>query len=263
MKSFSFCYSKLREKSGFTLIEVLLALGALSVALPMGMGLINDTLVNMQQRQAAGHFTQVRDAVQQYMKDNYSTLLVSGNVPTAKRTLNLTTLRGTYLPASFSTTNVWRQGYQIGFYKTTRGSGSKTYDVLNAAITTTGGKTVNTDFANKIIPAAAMRAKAGFVVGSNNVSGKTVGSIVASDGSYSMAFTDAGIKDAGLTAPGQGHLADIVSMEDLSVSTDYLYRDVVPGHPELNSMKSIIVKAPTEADSVQQASNNTEAIMRR
>lgn len=222
--------NKLKESLGFTLIEVLMAMGALAIALPMGMGLVNDALNNMQIRSAASHFNVVEDAVKMYMKDKYSDIMdASGDIKIDSVAFD--DLKQ-YVASGIKDVNNWGQGYKIKFYKTQRGLEGKEYNVLNAAIVTTGGKGSDKDFANKLIPSAAMRAKVGFVVPDDYVGTKR-GDIQAADGTFAVNFADIGID-----SPGQGHLGTVVSMEDLSINTQYVYRDYVPGHPELNSMNT-------------------------
>ena len=223
-------YKRIKSELGFTLIEVLMAMSALAVALPMGMGLVNDALNNMAIRQAATHFNVVEDAVKSYMKDKYTDIMDSaGNIKL--ETVSFDELKK-YMPNSIRDVNNWGQSYVVRFYKTSRGISGKEYNVLNAAVVTTGGKSGSVEFANKLIPAAAMRGKIGYVV-PNDYVGEKKGDIQAADGTYAVNFSSIGIPSV-----GEGHLANIISMEDLSISTNYLYRDYVPGHPELNSMNT-------------------------
>ena len=222
----------LKNNLGFTLIEVLIGMMALAIAIPMGMGLINDALDMQQEKMAAGHFEQVKDAVKEYMKDNYVSLMdTSGKI--LKDSISFTDLNK-YVSSSMRPTNVWGQEYKIKFFHTTRGSDAEKYNVLNAAIVTSGGKggANYEEFSTKMVPAAAMRGKIGYVVPINYV-GEKRGDIQAADGTYAYKFSELGLEEI-----AQGHLADVISMDDLSVSTQYLYRDAIPGHPELNAMNT-------------------------
>lgn len=203
------------KQLGFLSIEAMIVLFAAMAGMTLGFQWLqadSDMKIN---RATAEHANTFTDATAQWMKDNYSTIQAAAS-PLAQYSA---TSLSSYLPASFSTTNPYGQSYSIRVYKAAANQ-------LQAMVVTTGGETINELNIRKI--AQLIGAKGGFVSSADTSTAQ------GAYGGWNMSFSNFG------ATPGAGKVATALFFQDGSLVSDYLYRNSVPGHPELNKMNTSV-----------------------
>ena len=232
-----------RNVRGFTLIEILAALG-LGAFVSVGIAaLINNSLEDARSQQTAAYQAQVTGAANKFLRDNYKKVhdaLDASGINLIPISLNALTAAGAgYLAPNFSATNPYNQKPCV----LVRGIPVKdpilgiTTTMLSALVVTEEGKPI-AERELSYIAASAGRG-AGFI--------KSVGGSVVASGSYGSWQLNAAQLGAytatrcSATAAGDGHLASALFYNGPNKqSTEYLYRNPVPGHPELNQMNTPI-----------------------
>jgi len=198
---------------GFISIEVLMTLIVIIGGMTLGLQWLQSDSDQKINQAAAEHAKQVLDATNRFIKDNYSTVTAAA-APLATYTPATVSA---YLPSNFNTTSPYGQTYSIRVYQP---SANK----LETMIVTTGGETIAETNLRKI--AQLMGAAGGYVSSTNTAVAQ------GAYGGWQMSFTNYG------TTPGAGKLAMALFFQDGSLVSDYLYRNAVPGHPELNQMNT-------------------------
>ncbi|MEZ1842002.1 shufflon system plasmid conjugative transfer pilus tip adhesin PilV, partial [Pseudomonas putida] len=206
-----------RKQAGMLGLDAIMALLVLSVLISLGSVWIIKQMDSQDFRIAADKQRAVADAVSKYLKDNFSTVLASA---TATNPVQITVpmLRNTnFLPAGFTDTN--------GFGQTIVGLARKpNANQLEAIVLTTGGQAIS-ELGIRTI-AENLGGPGGFISSSNtNV-------IQGVRGGWQVALSNYAIN------PGAGHTASALFLMDGQLANDYLYRNAVPGRPELNSMNT-------------------------
>jgi type II secretory pathway pseudopilin PulG len=207
------------NQRGASLVEVLFVLIISAIAFGAGAQQYAKYLDNITNKQAADHATLIAGAASKYLKDNYAAVVASAG-PTTPAVISVAMLKSTnYLSAGISDKNAFGQDYSIQVIEPLPNQ-------LQAMVVTTGGQAINELDGRRI--AQYMGAKGGFI--------STVDTTVAtgSFGGWQMALSPFSI------SPGAGHVATALFLEDGALVNDYLYRNAVPGHPELNRMNTAI-----------------------
>lgn len=207
------------NQRGASLVEALIVLIISAIAFGAGAQQYSKYLDNITNKQAADHATLIAGAASKYLKDNYAAVVASAG-PTTPAVISVAMLKSTnYLPAGISNKNAFGQDYSIQVIEPLPNQ-------LQAMVVTTGGQTISELDGRRI--AQYMGAKGGFI--------STVDTSVAtgSFGGWQMALSPFAI------SPGAGHVATALFLEDGAIVNDYLYRNAVPGHPELNRMNTAI-----------------------
>lgn len=216
----------LRKQLGFTAVELMVVLIVAVGALSLGGNAVNTYLDNMSNQTAADHAKQVRDAAQKYIKDNYAAIQAVATA-TTPATITVAMLQSTnYLSASFTATNNFGQSYSVLVLEPTAGQ-------LQSLIVTTGGETIPEMGIRRI--AQLVGAQGGYVSSTNTAvaTGSYGGWSTALPGNYGV-------------SPGAGHLAMALFFADSGTVSDYLYRNSVSGHPELNTMNTPLIMASVQ-----------------
>ena len=205
------------RQSGFTLIECLMVIVITSIASISAMSYYNSYLDNLNNQVSADQARIITDASARYIKDNYSTVLAIAGV-TAPASITVPMLISTgYLGSGFSSTNPYGQTYQVLARKPVANQ-------LETMVITTGGMAIPEMSIRRI--AQLIGAKGGYV-------SKTSPTILqGSLGGWQTALSNFSI------SPGAGHYAASLFFQNGQVVNDYLYRNAVPGHPELNTMNA-------------------------
>lgn len=207
------------NQRGASLVEALIFLIISAIAFGAGAQQYSKYLDNITNKQAADHATLIAGAASKYLKDNYAAVVASAG-PTTPAVISVAMLKSTnYLPAGISDKNAFGQDYNIQVIEPLPNQ-------LQAMVVTTGGQAISELDGRRI--AQYMGAKGGFI--------STVDATVAtgSFGGWQMALSPFAI------SPGAGHVATALFLEDGALVNDYLYRNAVPGHPELNRMNTAI-----------------------
>lgn len=225
-----------RRQQGMTVIETL---GALAIASLLVLGLsnmIDTSLDDAKGQQAALHQTQVVNAANKYIAANYADL-VANTAGGAVAAITMAQLKaGGFLTPSFSNANAFRQASCVLVRQATVGK-------LDALVSTYGGLPI----ADRDIPLVAM------------LSGQGGGYISAAapdtarGASWDMATTSyrnvacgaaGGPVLTGAAANDGGHLVSSLFYDGPGqLAKDFLYRNAVPGRPELNQMNEPITMA--------------------
>ncbi|WP_322399626.1 shufflon system plasmid conjugative transfer pilus tip adhesin PilV [Massilia luteola] len=219
----------MRRQRGMTLVEVLAAL-AIASALLVGLSrMIGDSIDELKEQQAALQQAQVVTAAGKYIAANYGDLVAGtgGGAVTAVTVAQLKTAG--FLSAGFAVTNPYQQSTCVLVRQPAAGK-------LDALVAGFGG----TAIPDRAIASVAMMAGQG----GGYVSAAQPGT--ARGASWELVTTAyQGVACAGTTvldgtaAHDGGHLVSSLFYDGPGqLSTDFLYRDTVPGRPQLNQMNT-------------------------
>lgn len=228
-----------RGAAGFTLLEVTLVLVVGMAIMGVAHQYTKQYADGVLNQAAAQHQKLVADATAQYIKDNYAA--VAGvATPSTPATLTVATLKATgYLPASFSELNGFNHAYDIRVLEPTPNK-------LDTLIVTTGGETVDDMNVRRV--ANLVGAKGGFVSSSNAAVAE------GAFGGWQTPVATFGV------SPGGGHLATALFFEDGTLASDYLYRNAVPGRPDLNRMNTAIDMGSHNLNNAGQVNASSAAV---
>lgn len=218
-----------RSQSGFTVLEMLIALLVASILVTVAYRTWHSGFVAFQQSQAADQLRQVNDASDAYVKRYFETLLPSATASSGPQITIDQLVNDGLLPDGFRNSNIWGQSYEIYVR-------SPHENTLNTITITRGGREheENDDFATLIVPGAALRlGGAGGFVPTGVLPGQTDGTLHGAAGGFILDLAAIGI-----ASPGPGHLGAYSAFDEYDLGTDYLYRSSVPGHPEYNQMQT-------------------------
>ncbi|MBS2052334.1 shufflon system plasmid conjugative transfer pilus tip adhesin PilV, partial [Pseudomonas aeruginosa] len=208
-----------KKQQGFAAIEMIVVLILVISALGIGAQAMFDHADNMAAQTTADHQKIISDAAAAYIKDNYAAVVAAAG-PTTPATITTTMLKNTgYLQGSVSDRNSFGQAYSVLAIEPTPNK-------LQTLVVTTGGETISETNIRRI--AKQVGARGGYV--SNVDTTKVEGSF----GGWAVPLASYGV------SPGAGHLATALFFDDGALTNDYLYRNSVAGHPEVNRMNTSI-----------------------
>jgi prepilin-type N-terminal cleavage/methylation domain-containing protein len=227
------------RQGGMTLIEMIGALAIGSIMMAGLSAMIGDALDDGEGQQAALYQAQVVAAARRYIGANYQALLAATPTAASVATVDIAMLKAQhFLPDGFAPRNGFQQTSCVLLRQPVPGSGK-----LDALIVGSGGQKI----ADKNIAAVA----AGAGQGSGYIAEAAPGT--ARGASWSMATAayqgakcpGAAVAALGGGADDGGHLVSNLFFDGPGqLSTDFLYRNEVPGRPELNQMRAPIHMAP-------------------
>ncbi|MFU3086523.1 shufflon system plasmid conjugative transfer pilus tip adhesin PilV, partial [Pseudomonas aeruginosa] len=208
------------KQQGFAAIEMIVVLILVISALGIGAQAMFDHADNMAAQTTADHQKIISDAAAAYIKDNYAAVVAAAG-PTTPATITTTMLKNTgYLQASVADLNSFGQAYSVLAIEPTPNK-------LQTLVVTTGGETISETSIRRI--AKQVGARGGYI--SNVDTAKVEGSF----GGWGVPLASYGV------SPGAGHLATALFFDDGALSSsEYLYRNSVAGHPEVNRMNTAI-----------------------
>lgn len=205
------------KSSGFTLIESMFVLIIASIASISGLTYYNTYLDNLNNQVAADQAKIISDASGRYIRDNYAAVIaIAGPTTPAAITIPMLIATG-YLNTGFSSTNPYGQAYQVL-------AREPIVNQLETMVVTTGGMAIPELSLRRI--AQLIGAKGGYI----SVTNPAV--VQGALGGWQTTLANYGI------APGAGHYASSLFFQNGQIVNDYLYRNAVPGHPELNVMNT-------------------------
>ncbi|EOG4615001.1 shufflon system plasmid conjugative transfer pilus tip adhesin PilV [Pseudomonas aeruginosa] len=208
-----------RKQQGFAAIEMIVVLILVISALGIGAQAMFDHADNMAAQTTADHQKIISDAAAAYIKDNYAAVLAAAG-PTTPATITTTMLKNTgYLQASVADRNSFGQAYSVLAIEPTPNK-------LQTLVVTTGGETISESSIRRI--AKQVGARGGYV------SKNDITKIEGSFGGWGVPLASYGV------SPGAGHLATALFFDDGALTNEYLYRNSVAGHPEVNEMNTAI-----------------------
>lgn len=248
--------NRAREEKGFTLMELLLVIGLLSLLLAGVYEMFDGWLQRAVNRQAAADTLRLQQAAEDYTYTNYDTLK-SDNVGTFTEIPVADLIAGNFLPSGYTARNSFRQTMRVfkraRQIQKLRSDGTVATDSNGVIIlmTTIDVLTIsdNPSLAGAVrIPNARLldAAQAGGpdmgVYSQIVIPGSTFAGRITSP--YKDWYLDpAGLNAAGYSATPDtlgGYLASfgMVNGEGIDVNENYLYRVTIDGRPDLNRMEA-------------------------
>ncbi|CAJ19829.1 shufflon system plasmid conjugative transfer pilus tip adhesin PilV [Xanthomonas euvesicatoria] len=215
---------------GFVLMELVIALAILAA---LSIGLISVIRSQAQSKQlaiAANQLVDFTNATEQYVKNEYNTILSSAGT-TSPVVISVANLQAAgLLPASYPNANVFGQ---VPTGRSRKASGN----TLETLVIYTGGVALSQSDLDELAGLAAQQGVAGGSVGSADTT-RAVGFL----GAWSMPLSNFAI------SPGAGRAAANVSYTNEARSDTALHRQAIPGRPELNRMSTSIDMANNSID---------------
>lgn len=237
-----------KTQKGFTLLETMVVL-AIAIGAYAWSGTSLTTYMDLQVNQAAADYTKkVKAAAAEYIKDNEAALLAAATATTPAQ-ITVPMLKATNkLPASFGLQNSYGQTTVVQVLEPVAGK-------LESLLLTQGGETIKDIDLRRI--AAMLGQQGGYVLSS----APTVATGLR-EGWGPVATSAYGL------SPGAGHIALALFYGDNNTTVgDYVYRNAVPGRPELNTMTTPLIMSSTQtlnSACTQQsaiATDNTGAVL--
>lgn len=213
-----------------SVLGVLFAIVLGALALPSWLSFEQRSTDAMKASAAASQMKQVDDAAQGYIQANYSAV-VAGSTATSPAVITPAMLQATgYMPSSFQNVSPYGQDYVVKVLQPSAGQ-------LAALVLTQNGRAIAQKDAPEI--AARLGAQGGFVPYAGQYG--TLSPSVAQG-----AYSGWQVSLANYGSPGQGHLASLLAFNNGQLANNYLYRNAVPGQPQLNTMNTPIIMASTQ-----------------
>lgn len=219
-----------RRQSGMTMIEVL---GALAIATVLMVGLstmIDTSLEDLEGQQAALYQAQVVGAARKYINANY--LDLEADTAADPVAISISELKGQkFLPDGFSETNAYQQRICVLVHQPDPGK-------LDALIATYGGKRIP----ERVLPKVAMEAgQGGGYISFHNPELARGASWERNTGPYQDVPCNGATVLSGDADHDGGHLVSNLFFDGPGqLASDFLYRNEMPGRPELNQMRTPI-----------------------
>ncbi|WP_241136347.1 shufflon system plasmid conjugative transfer pilus tip adhesin PilV [Achromobacter insuavis] len=215
------CKTTLWRQAGNALIAYMLAM-ALAAGSIAGLQAYHVSTQHEREDSAAATYDRtVRNAVSRYVRENRQAILAAAAAGPVQITIPM--LRNTeFLPASWSDKNIFGNVYRAVSYQ--RVAGGKTF--LHTLVVPSGGQSINDMRLRNIV--------AKFPDGAGYVSADTPTVAKGANGMWSFSLTDYGLPAGG------GRLLSALFFDEAGVAVDYLYRNAVPGRPELNRMNTAL-----------------------
>lgn len=229
------------NQRGFLSLDMAIGLMVLSIVITLATLWQFKQMDAQDYRIAADQQKTIAQAQVKYLKDNFAAVLANAT-PTVPVQITVPMLINThYLPAGFSATNVFGQTI-LGLAR------KPNSNQLEVIVVTTGGQP---------IPEMGIRAIAEHLGGPGGFISKTDPDVVQGvRGGWQVALSNYAI------APGPGHTASALFLMDGTLANDYLYRNAVPGRPELNTMNTDLAMGGNninDAGTITAAGNVTSA----
>ena len=232
-----------RTQQGMTVIETM---GALAIATMLLVGvsmMIDSSLDDVKEQQTARHQEQVVNAASKYISANYADLVASTAGGTTA-TITIEQLKaGGFLSNSFSSTNAFNQTPCALVRQPASGK-------LDTLVATYGGMAIP----DRDVPMVAILAGQGGGYISAAVPGTARGaSWEMTTTSYRNVACGGTTVLTGASANDGGHLVSGLFYDAPDqLSTEFLYRNAVPGRPKLNQMNAPIHMVPgTNAQAIE------------
>ena len=225
------------RQSGVTLIEVLvvLAIGAMMLA---GLSsLISNSVDDVKGQQAAAHQAEAVAAAKLYINTNYSTLLALPVNTTKSYTVAVFGVNN--LPPGFVDANIYGQTTCLLVRPRVKITPLKSWIVIDAALVTEGPATLAIPERDLAYIAGQAGPGAGYLSSRNvNEARGVSGAWVLNAGTTPSLANFQGTK-CSANAVAAGSLISTLFFDGPGQqSSDFLYRNKVPGYPELNQMNA-------------------------
>lgn len=228
------------------IMGVLFAVLIASLFVPKFANMQSVSNTNIQAVVTAQEQQQFIAASTKYIQQNYVAIegAATAAVPALVTVAMLQAPAVNLLPASFSATNPNGQTWQLEILQPTAGN-------LQALAMTTGG-TAYTDTQGARI-AALVGAAGGFIPANDS------GAYPAAAATAMGAFAGWTQATANYTLVAGGHLAALINFNAGQLVSNYLYRNAVPGQPQLNTMNTPLIMASNQIIGAACATNGAIA----
>ena len=224
---------------GFTTLEMLgtLAVGAMMLAGLAAM--VQSSLEDAKAQQAAYYQSQVVDAATKYIKLNYGTLAVAANVNKTTAIPLDTLITAKLLSPGFGSANAYGQVPCLLVRTRSNAAGATPAYLLDALVVTEGTAAQAIPEANLFSAAGASGSGGGAISAQTPSAAAGVYGSWKIDGTTTPALADFLSTRCSANAAGAGSLASAIFYDGPGqLSTDFVYRNAVTGHPEFNRMNT-------------------------
>lgn len=249
-----------QNQKGITLVEILASLAIMSAVTAGVVRLIDQYSNDTKSAITAQHISAVGAAAQAYIKDNFSSVIAAAT-PTTPALITVPMLIATgYLSAGFSTTNNYNQPTCVLVLEPSA-------NMLNALVVTENGAS------GTAINDVDLGGVAGLVGASGGgIYSDAPTTLRGAMGGWSQAIGNFGNANAsgkkcdGTTAGSPtlaaGHPIMALWFPNGDVSSGFLYRDSVAGHPELNTVNTPILLSASMVQTSGSACTTNGALAR-
>ena len=224
------------RQSGFTLLEVMVSLAIIAMGSIGVAQLTQNFSDDVDNTLASDSLRRTGSAAQQYIKDNYATITAAAGVATPYWISTSMLITGGYLPTGSLSTNGFNQSTCTLVLQPTANK-------LQAMVVTEGGTAIDDFRLGAIASLAGGSAGAVRAMTPTQVLG-TLGGWSIPTASYHNLVNTAGKKcdgSAGNVQVTSGRPAMALWFDNGAYQSATLYRDPVPGHPELNTVNTPII----------------------
>jgi len=228
------------KQSGLTLIEVLAGLFVVGLVLIMFNQLTNTLLDNTKANLTATYEASVATAAQSYIQANYSAITGIATSTTPALITIQTLINAGYLQSGFSSSNPYQQTTCVLVLQPTSNQ-------LQGLVISELGTTIDDVMLGSI--SANMGAAGGGIYSTTSTA------ITGAGGGWSTAVSSFnGANAAGTNCSGlagnvslaKGHPAYSLWFSNGNIASAFLYRNAIPGSPNLNTMNTPIIMASTQ-----------------
>lgn len=235
-------HTKLKNQKGITMVELLLGVGIVAILSISLFNYVNQKLDDMRDSASSLHNSQFILAGDTYLRTNYTALLASATAVTPAVVTTAMLKASNALPASVGDSNTYNQTYCMLILQPQPNK-------LEALIVTEGGRPI--DEGRIAVIAANSGRGAGFIPRDT----PTVAQ--GAYGYWSIPNARYLSRNCSGTASTVGHLASAIHYDKSASSSDYLYRFMIPGRPELNRMATAIDMNNNNVDNVNTLNSQT------
>jgi len=248
--------SKWRHQVGTTLVEVMAAIGLLALVVAGIAQLTSQAMDDAKAITAAEHLRMVTEATKSYLKDNFAavTAVATPAAPAMIKIANLQALG--YLDPGFSSTNVYGQTTCIVILEPAANK-------LDALVVTTGGTTIGDGDLASVVNTLGSSGGAMYTNGTASTNTEFLGGGGAwkfDRGSFHNGARDCNSAGAGGVNLTPGHPAIAIWFDQSAYDSGVLYREAIPGRPELNRMSTALDMNSNAINNVATIALNTPVI---
>lgn len=233
------------KQRGLSLLEVLASIAIATLIMAGLAKVINDSMADVKAQQAARYQSQVTTATRKWLSiaANRATVQASANTTTPYK-IPIAGL-ASYLPAGFQSTNPFNQTpCLLAYYNAATGK-------IDVAATTEGGAVIN-DAQVAYIAGLAGDGAGAIKSASPTIANGAYGGWQVTLATYTSAVA---AKNCTGTPAAGGHLFSLIAADSAgTITTDFLARNLVPGHPEANQMTTAIDMNSNALNNVSQIS---------
>lgn len=238
----------IKQQRGISMIETM---GAIAIGTMLLLGLtamIDASLDDVEGQQAALYQAQVVSAARKYIAANYDALRVGTPTAASVVPISIEMLKtNNFLPAAFGLRNAYDQRTCVLVRQPLSGSGK-----LDALVVTSGGQQIE----DRLVPSIAANAGqgSGYITAAQPATARGASWSLNTNEYRNVACPGGGGPALTGNATDGGHLASSLFYDGPGqLSTDFLYRNSIPGRPELNQMRTPVHLMPgTGAQAIEE-----------